>query len=200
MEALFFVGNQLIATSHTGRIGVWNAVTKHWQVRVLALPFPGVQTAQPSRVDLLSAPPHLNRASKLSSGPEAGPVCLRPKEHQGGLPGGGTAKLTGTMDGFGKERGFCRCWMGEQVRGDGVGDRNPGRHMQTSVIHSASTPSHVPNVRKAHLQCCFLLLKYECLRERQTNKQREEGGRDRQRGRDRKVERGDREEPGLNVW
>lgn len=32
VEALFFVGNQLIATSHTGRIGVWNAVTKHWQV------------------------------------------------------------------------------------------------------------------------------------------------------------------------
>ncbi|KAK1330189.1 hypothetical protein QTO34_010375 [Cnephaeus nilssonii] len=33
VEALFFVGNQLIATSHTGRIGVWNAVTKHWQVQ-----------------------------------------------------------------------------------------------------------------------------------------------------------------------
>ncbi|NXS61151.1 SHKB1 protein, partial [Brachypteracias leptosomus] len=32
VEALFFVGNQLIATSHTGKIGVWNAVTKHWQV------------------------------------------------------------------------------------------------------------------------------------------------------------------------
>lgn len=31
-EALFFVGNQLIATSNTGRVGVWNAVTKHWQV------------------------------------------------------------------------------------------------------------------------------------------------------------------------
>lgn len=49
MEALFFVGNQLIATSHTGRIGVWNAVTKHWQVRMLfslAVPFPGVQTVQ----------------------------------------------------------------------------------------------------------------------------------------------------------
>ncbi|XP_045148637.1 SH3KBP1-binding protein 1 [Echinops telfairi] len=33
VEALFFVGNQLIATSHTGRVGVWNAVTKHWQVQ-----------------------------------------------------------------------------------------------------------------------------------------------------------------------
>nr|DBA20813.1 TPA: hypothetical protein GDO54_017556 [Pyxicephalus adspersus] len=32
-EALFFVGNQLIATSHTGKIGVWNAVTKHWQTQ-----------------------------------------------------------------------------------------------------------------------------------------------------------------------
>uniref|UniRef100_A0A8C8VQV2 SH3KBP1 binding protein 1 n=1 Tax=Pelusios castaneus TaxID=367368 RepID=A0A8C8VQV2_9SAUR len=32
VEALFFVGSQLIATSHTGKIGVWNAVTKHWQV------------------------------------------------------------------------------------------------------------------------------------------------------------------------
>ncbi|KAB1274802.1 SH3KBP1-binding protein 1 [Camelus dromedarius] len=50
VEALFFVGNQLIATSHTGRIGVWNAVTKHWQVRSLAsLPvfFPRVQEVQP---------------------------------------------------------------------------------------------------------------------------------------------------------
>ncbi|XP_056652175.1 SH3KBP1-binding protein 1 isoform X2 [Monodelphis domestica] len=33
VESLFFVGNQLIATSSTGRIGVWNAVTKHWQVQ-----------------------------------------------------------------------------------------------------------------------------------------------------------------------
>lgn len=32
LEAIFFVGNQLIATSHCGKIGVWNAVTKHWQV------------------------------------------------------------------------------------------------------------------------------------------------------------------------
>ncbi|NXC78637.1 SHKB1 protein, partial [Anhinga anhinga] len=36
VEALFFVGNQLIATSHTGKIGVWNAVTKHWQVSAAA--------------------------------------------------------------------------------------------------------------------------------------------------------------------
>ncbi|KAK1899878.1 SH3KBP1-binding protein 1 [Dissostichus eleginoides] len=31
VEALFFVGNQLIATSHAGKVGVWNAITKHWQ-------------------------------------------------------------------------------------------------------------------------------------------------------------------------
>uniref|UniRef100_A0A8B9I461 SH3KBP1 binding protein 1 n=1 Tax=Anser brachyrhynchus TaxID=132585 RepID=A0A8B9I461_9AVES len=33
VEAVFFVGNQLIAASHTGKIGVWNAVTKHWQIQ-----------------------------------------------------------------------------------------------------------------------------------------------------------------------
>ncbi|XP_007433850.1 SH3KBP1-binding protein 1 isoform X2 [Python bivittatus] len=33
VEGLFFVGSQLIATSHTGKIGVWNAVTKHWQTQ-----------------------------------------------------------------------------------------------------------------------------------------------------------------------
>ncbi|XP_051900121.1 SH3KBP1-binding protein 1 [Pristis pectinata] len=33
LEDLFFVGNQLIATSHTGKVGVWNAVTKHWQIQ-----------------------------------------------------------------------------------------------------------------------------------------------------------------------
>ncbi|XP_053124602.1 SH3KBP1-binding protein 1 isoform X2 [Hemicordylus capensis] len=36
VEGLFFVGNQLIATSHTGKIGVWNAVTKHWQTQDVA--------------------------------------------------------------------------------------------------------------------------------------------------------------------
>lgn len=48
------------------------------------------------------------------------------------------AKLTGRMGGFGKEeRGFSRHWIGDQVRGDGVGDRNPQRDMSTSVILSA---------------------------------------------------------------
>lgn len=32
MDDLFFIGNQLVATSHTGKVGVWNAVTQHWQV------------------------------------------------------------------------------------------------------------------------------------------------------------------------
>ncbi|XP_010008161.1 PREDICTED: BTB/POZ domain-containing protein KCTD3-like, partial [Nestor notabilis] len=31
VDALFFIGNQLVATSHTGKVGVWNAVTQHWQ-------------------------------------------------------------------------------------------------------------------------------------------------------------------------
>ncbi|XP_078212710.1 BTB/POZ domain-containing protein KCTD3 isoform X9 [Callithrix jacchus] len=33
VDALFFIGNQLVATSHTGKVGVWNAVTQHWQVQ-----------------------------------------------------------------------------------------------------------------------------------------------------------------------
>ncbi|XP_059574290.1 SH3KBP1-binding protein 1 [Alligator mississippiensis] len=36
VEALFFVGNQLVAASHAGKIGVWNAVTKHWQIQDVA--------------------------------------------------------------------------------------------------------------------------------------------------------------------
>ncbi|KAJ6663618.1 hypothetical protein lerEdw1_009697 [Lerista edwardsae] len=36
VEGLFFVGSQLIATSHTGKIGVWNAVTRHWQTQDVA--------------------------------------------------------------------------------------------------------------------------------------------------------------------
>ncbi|XP_064411659.1 BTB/POZ domain-containing protein KCTD3 isoform X2 [Latimeria chalumnae] len=33
VDALFFIGSQLVATSHTGKVGVWNAVTQHWQVQ-----------------------------------------------------------------------------------------------------------------------------------------------------------------------
>jgi len=32
VDALFFIGSQLVATSHTGKIGVWNSMTQHWQV------------------------------------------------------------------------------------------------------------------------------------------------------------------------
>uniref|UniRef100_A0A8C2Q5E7 SH3KBP1 binding protein 1 n=1 Tax=Cyprinus carpio TaxID=7962 RepID=A0A8C2Q5E7_CYPCA len=50
VEALFFVGNQLIATSHTGKVGVWNATSVTTHTRFLlrkscALKeFPQVQT------------------------------------------------------------------------------------------------------------------------------------------------------------
>lgn len=33
VDALFFIGNQLVALSHTGKVGLWNAVTQHWQVQ-----------------------------------------------------------------------------------------------------------------------------------------------------------------------
>ncbi len=33
VDSLFFIGSQLVATSHTGKVGVWNAVTQHWQVK-----------------------------------------------------------------------------------------------------------------------------------------------------------------------
>ncbi|KAJ8045657.1 BTB/POZ domain-containing protein KCTD3 [Holothuria leucospilota] len=33
VDNLFFIGSQLVATSHLGRIGVWHAVTQNWQVQ-----------------------------------------------------------------------------------------------------------------------------------------------------------------------
>nr|XP_046165642.1 LOW QUALITY PROTEIN: BTB/POZ domain-containing protein KCTD3-like [Oncorhynchus gorbuscha] len=33
VDHLFFIGNQLVATSHMGKVWVWNAVTQHWQVQ-----------------------------------------------------------------------------------------------------------------------------------------------------------------------
>ena len=35
VDALFFIGSQLVALSHTGKVGVWNAMTQTWQVRAL---------------------------------------------------------------------------------------------------------------------------------------------------------------------
>lgn len=39
VDALFFIGSQLVATSHTGKIGVWNSMTQHWQVHSHTQPF-----------------------------------------------------------------------------------------------------------------------------------------------------------------
>ncbi|XP_038073163.1 BTB/POZ domain-containing protein KCTD3-like [Patiria miniata] len=33
VDSLFFIGSQLVATSHTGKVGVWHAVTQHWQTQ-----------------------------------------------------------------------------------------------------------------------------------------------------------------------
>ncbi|PIK35746.1 putative BTB/POZ domain-containing protein KCTD3, partial [Apostichopus japonicus] len=33
VDNLFFIGSQLVATSHLGKIGVWHAVTQNWQVQ-----------------------------------------------------------------------------------------------------------------------------------------------------------------------
>ena len=31
VHRLFFIGTQLVALSPTGKIGVWNSMTQHWQ-------------------------------------------------------------------------------------------------------------------------------------------------------------------------
>lgn len=113
------MGNQLIATSHTGRIGVWNAVTKHWQVRVLAVPFPGVQTVQ-TREGFLYAHPTWREPASPAGGQSPG-ACVKGLRSiseaflEEGLP------CSQERGEFGKERGFSRHWVGKQVRGDGVG-------------------------------------------------------------------------------
>ncbi|XP_070562482.1 BTB/POZ domain-containing protein KCTD3-like [Ptychodera flava] len=33
VDALFFIGSQLVATSSTGKVGVWHAMTQNWQVQ-----------------------------------------------------------------------------------------------------------------------------------------------------------------------
>ena len=33
VDALSFVGSQLVAISYTGKIGVWNVMTQNWRVR-----------------------------------------------------------------------------------------------------------------------------------------------------------------------
>ena len=36
VHRLFFIGTQLVALSPTGKIGVWNSMTQHWQSQELA--------------------------------------------------------------------------------------------------------------------------------------------------------------------
>ncbi|BFZ12120.1 hypothetical protein BsWGS_15159 [Bradybaena similaris] len=33
VDNLFFIGNQLVALSRTGRVGVWHSMTQHWQIQ-----------------------------------------------------------------------------------------------------------------------------------------------------------------------
>lgn len=33
VDNLFFIGSQLVALSHTGKVGVWHAMTQHWQIQ-----------------------------------------------------------------------------------------------------------------------------------------------------------------------
>lgn len=37
VDHLFFIGSQLVALSHTGKVGVWHAMTQHWQVGCLSV-------------------------------------------------------------------------------------------------------------------------------------------------------------------
>ncbi|UYV82941.1 KCTD3, partial [Cordylochernes scorpioides] len=33
VDHLFFIGSQLVGLSHTGKVGVWHAMTQHWQIQ-----------------------------------------------------------------------------------------------------------------------------------------------------------------------
>lgn len=33
VDSLFFIGSQLVALSHTGKVGVWHSMTQHWQIQ-----------------------------------------------------------------------------------------------------------------------------------------------------------------------
>lgn len=44
VEYLFFIGSQLVALSSVGKIGVWHAMTQHWQVQDV-LPIASFDTA-----------------------------------------------------------------------------------------------------------------------------------------------------------
>lgn len=44
VEYLFFIGSQLVALSSVGKIGVWHAMTQHWQIQDV-LPIASFDTA-----------------------------------------------------------------------------------------------------------------------------------------------------------
>lgn len=45
VDSLFFIGTQLVALSPTGKIGVWNSMTQHWQSQELLAPITSYDTA-----------------------------------------------------------------------------------------------------------------------------------------------------------
>ena len=45
VDKLFFIGTQLVALSKTGKIGVWNSMTRHWQSQEFAAPITAHDTA-----------------------------------------------------------------------------------------------------------------------------------------------------------
>lgn len=45
VDSLFFIGTQLVALSPTGKIGVWNSMTQHWQSQELPAPITSYDTA-----------------------------------------------------------------------------------------------------------------------------------------------------------
>lgn len=57
VDALFFIGSQLVATSHTGKIGVWNSMSQHWQVKHTTGPFIGTNRLE---YPALKWPVHVN--------------------------------------------------------------------------------------------------------------------------------------------
>ena len=45
VDSLFFIGTQLVALSPTGKIGVWNSMTQHWQSQERPAPITSYDTA-----------------------------------------------------------------------------------------------------------------------------------------------------------
>lgn len=45
VDSLFFIGTQLVALSRTGKIGVWNSMTRHWQSQEFSAPITSYDSA-----------------------------------------------------------------------------------------------------------------------------------------------------------